>query len=156
MTDVHNPENRRKNMQAIRGKNTSPEMQVRKLLFARGLRFRLHDKLLPGVPDIVFPRYRTVVLVQGCFWHGHDCHLFKVPQTRAEFWLAKIGSNRERDNRNIQALAEQGWRVISIWECALKGRFRQDTALLGDTIAALIRSQDTSERFIELRHLPIP
>lgn len=140
-------------MQAIRSRDTSPEMQVRKLLFARGLRFRLHDKSLPGVPDIVFPKYRTVVFIHGCFWHGHACYLFKVPQTRNEFWMAKITSNKRRDERNMEALVEKGWRVITVWECALKGRLRQDGVLLGDTLAALIRSADTSERLAEFRHL---
>lgn len=156
MNDVHTPEVRSNNMRAIRGKNTGPELQVRKLLFARGFRFRLHDKLLPGAPDIVLPRYRTVVLVHGCFWHGHDCYLFKVPQSRADFWMAKISANRERDARNIKALAEQGWRVISVWECALKGRLRQDTVVLGDTMASIIRSEEPDNVLTELRHLPAP
>lgn len=143
-------------MRAIRGKNTTPELQVRKLLFARGLRFRLHDKRLPGAPDIVLPRYHTVVLVHGCFWHGHDCHLFKVPQARADFWMAKIGANRERDTRDLKALAEQGWRVICVWECALKGRLRQDPAVLGDTIAAIVRSEVNKNGVTELRHLSAP
>lgn len=107
-------------MAGIRGKNTKPELIIRRGLHRLGYRFRLHDKRLPGKPDLAFPKYRAVIQVQGCFWHGHDCHLFKWPSTRQDFWKAKITGNRERDARNLQALEEIGWRVLMIWECALK------------------------------------
>jgi DNA mismatch endonuclease (patch repair protein) len=108
-------------MAGIKGKNTKPELIVRRGLHRMGHRFRLHDKRLPGKPDLVFPKYRAVIQVQGCFWHGHDCHLFKWPSTRKEFWKAKITGNRERDTRNLLALKKMGWRTFTIWECALKG-----------------------------------
>ena len=122
--DVLTPDQRRRNMSCIRGKNTQPEMLVRRGVHAAGLRFRLHVRDLPGSPDIVFPRYRAVVLVHGCFWHGHDCPLFKLPATRREFWAEKINANKTRDIRTVEALFEQGWRVLTVWECSLKGRGR--------------------------------
>jgi DNA mismatch endonuclease (patch repair protein) len=112
-------------MSAIRGKDTRPEMLVRRGLHARGLRYRLHVRALPGTPDLVFPAARAVLFVHGCFWHGHSCHLFRMPSTRAEFWEAKIARNRLVDERSGLALADLGWRVGVIWECALKGRTRR-------------------------------
>lgn len=120
MTDVVSSEKRSQMMSGIRSKDTRPEMIVRRALHARGFRYRLHAKDLPGKPDLVFPRYRSVVMVHGCFWHGHECPLFKVPSTRTEFWLAKIGRNRERDAEVRQALAGLGWRVLEVWECELR------------------------------------
>jgi DNA mismatch endonuclease (patch repair protein) len=111
-------------MSGIRGKNTKPEMQLRKGLHARGLRYRLHDRRLPGSPDLVFPRCRAVVFAHGCFWHGHDCHLFRMPSTRPEFWAAKIERNRTVDRRSVEQLREAGWRIGIVWECALKGKHR--------------------------------
>jgi DNA mismatch endonuclease (patch repair protein) len=111
-------------MAGIKGKNTNPELLLRKGLHARGFRFRLHDKSLPGTPDIILPRYRAVIFAHGCFWHGHDCHLFKWPKTREEFWRAKIGRNQELDAKAEATLAKTDWRYAVIWECALKGRTR--------------------------------
>lgn len=122
--DVLTPDQRRRNMSCIRGKNTKPEMLLRRGVHAAGLRFRLHVRDLPGRPDIVFPRYRAVVLVHGCFWHGHDCPLFRMPATRREFWAQKISANRSRDILSVEALLEQRWRVLTVWECSLKGRAR--------------------------------
>jgi DNA mismatch endonuclease (patch repair protein) len=124
MADVLTPEQRRLNMSRIRGKDTKPELVLRRGLHARGLRFRLHRKDLPGRPDMVFPRYHAAVLVHGCFWHGHDCQLFKLPTTRREFWQAKIEGNRARDLRDRARLVASGWRVLVVWECALKGSTR--------------------------------
>jgi DNA mismatch endonuclease, patch repair protein len=121
MTDVHSPERRRKNMAAIRAKNTRPELLVRRALFASGYRFRLHDARLPGRPDIVLAKHRAVILLNGCFFHGHDCRYFRWPETRADFWRTKISGNRERDVRNIKRLRADGWRVLTVWECALRG-----------------------------------
>ncbi len=90
-----------------------------------GYRFRLHGKHLPGKPDLVFPKYRAVIQVQGCFWHGHDCHLFKWPYMRRDFWKTKITGNQDRDSRNLEALAKLDWRTLHIWECALKGQTRK-------------------------------
>lgn len=131
-------------MSGIRGKDTAPEMLVRRGLHARGFRYRLHDRRLPGRPDIVFPSRRAVILVQGCFWHGHDCHLFRWPSSRQEFWRAKIGGNVERDKRNADALKGAGWRVLTVWECALKGRTRLPVDAVIDGIAAWLRS-DTDD-----------
>jgi DNA mismatch endonuclease, patch repair protein len=153
MTDVLTPEQRRLNMSRIRGKDTKPELALRHGLHARGLRYRLHCKNLPGRPDMVFPRYCAVVLVHGCFWHGHDCSLFKLPATRREFWAAKIEGNRVRDARDLGSLAAAGWRVLTVWECALKGPAR----LLADTVLADIAAWLNTEeptRTIQGRESP--
>lgn len=120
MVDWLTEEQRRRNMSAIRGKNTAPELAVRKLLHHFGFRFRLHDRTLPGTPDIVLPKYRTVVMVHGCFWHMHGCALTKIPQTRKDFWIAKLEKNRARDKEQEVLLQSSGWTVITIWECDLK------------------------------------
>lgn len=125
MADVHSPTVRSKNMRAIKGKNTKPELLIRKALHAKGFRFRLHMKTLPGSPDIVLPKYKTVIFVNGCFWHGHHCHLSKTPKTRTEFWLAKISDNISGDMLSHNKLLETNWRVAIVWECAIKGRTRQ-------------------------------
>lgn len=104
--------------------NTKPEMLIRRGLHALGYRYRLHVKGLSGKPDLVFPRRRAVIFVHGCFWHGHDCPLFRWPSTREEFWRNKIGGNIARDQKTAGQLLDQGWRVLDIWECALKGRER--------------------------------
>lgn len=109
-------------MSAIRGRDTKPETILRRALHAAGLRYRLNDRSLPGKPDLVFPRHRVVVLVHGCFWHGHDCRFFVVPKTRTDFWLGKIAANQIRDWRNHALLREAGWRVGTVWECAMRGR----------------------------------
>lgn len=146
--DVLTTEQRRHNMSRIRGKNTKPEMLLRRGLHAFGLRFRLHVRDLPGRPDIVFPRYRAVVLVHGCFWHGHDCPLFKLPATRRKFWAEKINANRGRDVLTVEALLEQGWRVLTVWECSLKGRGRLQQSEVTSQIAEFLRSGDRT-RVIE-------
>lgn len=127
-------------MAAIRGSHTKPELLVRRAMHAAGLRYRLHAKELPGKPDMVFPRHRAVVFVNGCFWHGHDCHLFKWPQTREEFWREKIGRNVENDAASVAGLRAAGWRVATLWECALKGRTRLDERETMQRLAAWIRS----------------
>lgn len=112
-------------MSGIRAKNTKLEVRLRKALFARGFRYRLHAASLPGKPDIVFPRYRAVVFVHGCFWHGHDCELFRLPGTRTDWWETKIERNRERDREVTAGLRAQGWRQAKVWECAVRGRGRR-------------------------------
>lgn len=119
--DVHSPETRSRNMAAIRATNTKPELLLRRALFALGFRYRLHVASLPGRPDIVMPRRRCAIFVHGCFFHGHDCPSFKWPQTRSEFWRAKIEGNRGRDERNQAALQAMGWQVLTVWECELRG-----------------------------------
>lgn len=119
--DVHSPETRHYNMSQIKGRDTKPEKIVRSYLFAAGFRFRKNDKKLPGKPDIVLPKYRTVIFVNGCFWHGHEgCRYFVVPATNTEFWLNKIIANRNRDEDKKRQLEESGWKVIVIWECQLR------------------------------------
>ena len=113
-------DSRRRNMSAIRATNTKPELDVRRALHARGFRFRIHVKTLQGTPDIVLKKYCAVVLVNGCFWHGHDCSLFRLPKTNTEFWKSKIAATKGRDDRNIRSLIEKGWRVAIIWQCSLR------------------------------------
>jgi DNA mismatch endonuclease (patch repair protein) len=124
MVDVVDGKTRSRMMSGIRGRNTKPEILIRSLLHRHGFRFRLHVRDLPGKPDIVLPRYHAVVFVHGCFWHGHDCPLFKWPGTRPDFWREKIGRNRLNDYRAKETLLENGWRVGIVWECALRGAGR--------------------------------
>jgi DNA mismatch endonuclease, patch repair protein len=144
--DVLTNQQRRHNMSRIRGKDTMPEMQLRRGLHAAGLRFRLHAAGLPGRPDMVFPRHRAVILMHGCFWHGHDCSLFKQPATRPEFWAQKISGNRERDGRTVKALQAAGWRLLIVWECSLKGPARRPVAEVVDYCAAFIRGEEPQAR----------
>jgi DNA mismatch endonuclease, patch repair protein len=141
MTDVLTPEQRRLNMSRIRGRDTRPEMLIRRGLHARGLRYRLHDRALPGRPDLVFPRYHTVVFIHGCFWHMHGCPLSKLPSTRKEFWLRKLEGNAARDHKAIEALTSAGWRVLVIWECALRGPRRKQTSEVFEETDRFIRSE---------------
>lgn len=124
MTDIVDRAARSRMMSGIRSKNTHIEVKLRKALFAEGFRYRINDARLPGRPDIVLPRHRAVVFVHGCFWHGHDCALFRLPASNSEFWRGKIDTNRARDERVCRDLAAQGWRVAVVWECALRGRTR--------------------------------
>ncbi|ATG18395.1 very short patch repair endonuclease [Ralstonia pickettii] len=121
MVDVVDSATRSRMMSGIRGRNTKPEILVRSLLHRQGFRFRLHVRDLPGKPDIVLPRYHAVIFVHGCFWHGHDCSLFKWPGTRPAFWREKIGRNCANDHKALTTLLAEGWRVGIVWECALRG-----------------------------------
>ena len=138
--DVVTPAVRSRMMAGIRGKDTKPELAIRSALHRRGFRFRLHRNNLPGKPDMVFAQHRAVIFVHGCFWHGHDCHLFRWPRTREKFWREKIGSNIERDRNQSAALLEEGWRVATIWECALKGRSRLPFEAIVESIASWLKS----------------
>lgn len=138
-------------MSAIRGKDTRPEMTIRKGLHAAGFRYRLHDRRLPGKPDLVFPKHRAVVFVHGCFWHGHDCHLFRLPATRSDFWRGKIEGNVERDRLVSGQLREQGWRIATVWECALKGKARMP---IEDVLRRLASWLQGSADSLEIRGLP--
>ena len=121
MSDVHNKETRSYNMSRIRSAHTKPEMLVRKFLHAQGFRYTLHSKKLPGKPDMVLPKYKTIVLIHGCFWHGHaDCKYYVVPKTRTAWWLNKINTNKANDEKAVKALKKEGWKIITIWECDLK------------------------------------
>ena len=120
MSDNHSPEIRSFNMSQIKSKNTRPEELVRKYLFNHGFRYRKNVKSLPGCPDIVLPKYKTVVFVNGCFWHMHNCSRFKYPTSNTDYWLPKLRKNVERDAKNRERLIEDGWNVITVWECELK------------------------------------
>lgn len=122
-------------MSNIRSKNTKIELAIRSELHKRGFRFRIHDKRIPGKPDIVFPKLKAVVFVHGCFWHGHNCHLFKWPKTREEFWREKIEANRYKDNQTMHSLAEANWRCMIVWECAIRGRLRLPLARVADEVS---------------------
>lgn len=137
------PEVRSRMMAGIGSRNTKPELEIRSILHQRGFRFRLHRPDLPGKPDIVFPKYQAVILVHGCFWHGHGCHLFRWPKTREEFWRKKIGSNVMRDQKQFSDLRKGGWRVATIWECALKGRYRLPVETIADTCTEWLLSNES-------------
>lgn len=134
-------------MAGIGPANTKPEMIIRRGLHALGWRYRLHAKNLPGKPDLVFPARRAVILVQGCFWHGHDCALFRWPATREEFWRTKLTGNVARDQRTREQLLELGWRVLEVWECTLKGR---NGIPLGEVLASCVRFLEGEERFASI------
>lgn len=130
MADVHDKKTRSYNMSQIKATNTKPEMLVRQFLHAQGFRYKLHDKKLPGKPDIVLPKYKTVIFIHGCFWHGHtNCKYFVVPKTRTQWWLDKINRNKANDEKAVKALRKEGWEVIKIWECRLKSEKKERTLL---------------------------
>ncbi len=144
--DSVTPDVRSRMMAGIRGKNTKPELAIRSALHCLGFRFRLHRKDLPGKPDLVFAKHKAVIFVHGCFWHGHDCHLFKWPKTKGEFWKQKINSNIARDRKQLLALADSGWRVAAIWECALKGRTRLPIEVIAERCAIWLESNENELR----------
>ena len=134
MADVHDKATRSKNMRAIATRDTAIEKRLAMLLEGLGLAFRVQVAELAGKPDFVLDEYRCVIFTHGCFWHQHDCYLFKVPATRTDFWLEKIGKNVERDGRDSARLREQGWRVLIVWECALRGRLKLSDAALSERL----------------------
>lgn len=140
MTDIVDPATRHRMMASIKGRNTKPEMIVRSGLHRMGYRFRLHAKELPGKPDLVLPRLKAVIEVRGCFWHGHQCPLFRWPGTRTAFWRDKIIANIERDTRNREALLADGWRLAEVWECQLKGRGRKNPDQIIKSLAHFLES----------------
>jgi DNA mismatch endonuclease (patch repair protein) len=144
MTDIVSAEKRSEMMSGIRSKDTKPEIRVRRLLHRLGYRFRLHRKDLPGKPDIVLPKWRKVVFVNGCYWHGHEeCHLFRTPKSRTEFWTTKIASNRTRDRRNYAELTDAGWGVVVIWECAVSKKLQLPSDQLEQVISdALVSTNE--------------
>ncbi|MDE2749939.1 MAG: very short patch repair endonuclease [Chloroflexota bacterium] len=122
MTDSVSPEKRSDVMSKVRSKDTKPELLIRRGLHSQGFRYRLHAKDLPGKPDLVFRRYRSVIFVNGCFWHGHSCPRCRMPNTNSDYWKRKVARNVARDAINRRTLLDQGWRVLTIWECALSGK----------------------------------
>lgn len=140
MTDVLTSEQRHRNMSHIRSQDTAPEMIVRRGLHAMGFRFRLRDPALPGRPDVVLKRHHAVVFVHGCFWHGHGCPMFRLPGTHREYWAAKIEFNQRRDTRVVEALLNDGWRIVIVWECSLRGRGRLTDGTAIELCADFLRS----------------
>ena len=140
MADIVDAATRSRMMSGIRGRDTRIEVTIRKALHAQGLRYRVDVRNLPGRPDILLPRWRAVVLVHGCFWHAHDCGLCRLPATRPEFWRRKLEDNAARDRRNHQALLDAGWRVATVWECALRGNGTGAAAKVTDLLVAWLRA----------------
>jgi len=143
VTDVVCPEVRSRMMSGIRSKDTKPELAIRKGIFARGFRYRLHVRELPGKPDMVLPKHRAIIFVNGCFWHGHNCALFKWPSTRVNFWRTKINRNRIVDAAAKSKLSGLGWRVLTVWECALKGKGREGPEAISKAIAEWLAAGDS-------------
>jgi len=146
MADIVDAKTRSRMMAGIGTANTKPEIIVRKLLFAKGFRFRLQRKDLPGKPDLVLPKYEVAVFVHGCFWHCHECDLFKWPKSNAAFWRKKILGNRQRDARNVTALRKQGWHVMTVWECAVRSRSDAQLDRLADRMSVWIEADSTRYR----------
>lgn len=129
-------------MSRIRSKDTAPEMKLRKALHAMGFRFRLHDRALPGSPDIILPKHRSVIFAHGCFWHGHEgCQHFRIPKTRPEFWIGKINANKIRDKRAVDRLLNEDWRVLVVWECAMRAK---DGAGVPNEVAEWLRGSQVN------------
>ncbi|WP_194867594.1 very short patch repair endonuclease [Pseudoalteromonas sp. PPB1] len=157
MADVHNKDSRQKNMAAIRSKNSRPERFIRLQLATLGFHYVTNKKSLPGTPDIVIKKFKAIIFVNGCFWHGHNCHLFKVPQTNTKFWISKIHSNTVRDKEVVAKLMAQGWRILIVWECSMKGANKlrkkdlldrmEEWILRGDNYSELSFRGLTRERF---------
>ena len=143
MADVLTPEQRQKCMSSVKRENTSPEIILRSCLHKAGFRYRLHNKCLPGSPDIVLSRYRAVILVHGCFWHSHGCYKSSIPKSRHSFWKNKLQTNRERDERNIQSLNEQDWRVMVVWQCALSGKQAYSSNLILSFVKDWLHSSES-------------
>ena len=129
-------------MASVGQKDTGPEISLRSALHKRGLRYRLHDRNLPGSPDLVFPRFLAVIFVHGCYWHSHGCYRSTVPKTRRKFWSKKFEDNKERDERKIRQLLEEGWRVLIVWECALVGKSSRSIDCIADVVCAWLDSAD--------------
>lgn len=140
MVDIVDSATRSRMMANIKGKNTKPELLIRSLLHAQGFRFRIHRKDLPGKPDIVLPKYKAIIFIHGCFWHGHEnCRLFKLPASRTEFWEAKIFKNQENDLKAKELLLNSGWRICTIWECAIR-QSKKDPVALVDLLTTWLKS----------------
>lgn len=154
VTDIKTPEQRSRNMAAIKGKDTKPEMIVRKYLFSRGMRFRVQVRKLPGTPDIVLPKYKTAIFVNGCFWHGHEgCKYFRLPKSNIEFWKEKIERNIERDRESMQALLDLGWKIIRVWECELRNKANRENTL--NKIYKSITSSESTRYSFEETDIPM-
>ena len=144
MADIVSPKVRSRMMAGIKSKNTKPELIIRKGLHRQGFRFRLHAKELVGKPDLVLSRYNAVIFVNGCFWHGHDSHLFRIPTTRSDFWKQKIFKNKENDRNAITSLSYDGWRIATVWECALKGKNKLDENDVINRLSRWLKSEENT------------
>lgn len=140
MADVFSAEKRREIMASISAKDTKPELMLRKSLHRQGYRYRLHSKHLPGKPDLVFAKFNAAVFVNGCFWHGHGCHLFRLPSSNREYWKNKIDTNRSRDEKVRSLLLSDKWRVLTVWECSMKGKGRLEIELLISKVEEWLKS----------------
>lgn len=145
MSDITDPATRSRMMSGIRGQDTQPELAVRSALHAAGLRFRLHEKGLPGRPDLVLPRHKVVVFVHGCFWHQHGCANSRLPKSRPEFWGAKLKANAARDEKTRRTLLDAGWRVATIWECSIRHAVKAHDLALYTKLANWIRTGTDKE-----------
>jgi DNA mismatch endonuclease, patch repair protein len=146
--DIVDAKTRSRMMSGIRSKNTRPEIALRKALHKRGFRYRLHSATVSGRPDIVFPAHKAAVFVHGCFWHGHDCRLFRLPQTRPDFWDEKIKGNQHRDKIVRSQLGADGWRQLVVWECAVRSQGKDANERVADKVAKWLRS---TEQSLEIR-----
>lgn len=148
MADKVDKATRSRIMAAIKGRDTKPEMVVRKALFERGYRYRLHRKDLAGKPDLTFPKYKAVIFVHGCFWHGHDCFLFRQPSSNKDYWENKIASNLRRDGEVIENLLKANWRVLTIWECSI---YRKDLIAIKEIIDSIENCLNSGTKIAEIR-----
>ncbi|MBS1833237.1 MAG: DNA mismatch endonuclease Vsr [Acidobacteria bacterium] len=139
--DTVDRQTRSRIMASVGQKDTGAELLLRKALHKNGLRFRLHDRSLPGSPDLVFSKYRAVIFIHGCYWHSHGCYRSTVPKTRSEFWVEKFNANRARDDRNTRLLLDDGWRVFTVWECALKGKSAKLSTAVSETVRKWLESR---------------
>lgn len=146
--DIVDKTTRSRMMAGIHGKDTKPEMIIRRALHRRGFRYKLHDKNLPGKPDMVFPKYKAVIQVHGCFWHKHGCHLFKWPQSRPDFWKQKIRGNSQRDKLHLKQLEDLGWRVLIVWECSLRGRSKLPVSVCTEKIVFWLERGNCSSQLV--------
>ncbi len=151
MTDIVDSATRSRMMSGIRSKNTKAEVEIRKRLFAAGFRYRLHNKKLPGKPDIIFPRYQAVIFVHGCFWHAHDCALFKWPSSRRTFWKTKLTGNRVKDLENNEALKKLGWRILTSWECAFRESGKKREKEIGVIVKKTVKWLESKKRIGEIK-----
>lgn len=138
--DTVDSQTRSKIMASVGQKNTGAEMMLRRALHRRGLRYRLHDRSLPGSPDLVFTRFKSALFVHGCYWHSHGCYRSTIPKSRREFWTNKFETNRTRDERSRKLLASQGWRVLTVWECALRGKLASPVEDVADAVLDWLES----------------
>ena len=141
--DTVDKETRSRIMSSVGQKNTGAETALRFALHVAGLRYRLHDRTLPGSPDLVFPKYGALIFVHGCYWHSHGCYKSTVPKSRRQFWQDKFKANQERDERNVRLLQEQGWRVLTVWECILKGKTAKPVGSVANGVTAWLESDET-------------